>query len=192
MDFITIFLIAIALAMDAFAVAVTAGFQIRQLNIRHFFRLSWHFGLFQAIMPVIGWYSGLTVMKLIDKYDHWIAFILLLWVGFGMIKGAFADEEDKIFIDPTRGRRLVMLSVATSIDALAVGFSLAALKVSIVLPVIVIGIVALTFTCIGLVVGNRFSSSTRTGERAEIIGGVVLICIGIKILYEHQVFNLFF
>lgn len=192
MDFITILLIAVALAMDAFAVAVTAGFQIRQLNIRHFFRLSWHFGLFQALMPLIGWYSGVTVVKMVEQYDHWIAFLLLFWVGFGMIKEAFKDENEKIFKDPTRGKRLVMLSIATSIDALAVGFSLATLKVSIVLPVIVIGLIALIFTIIGLIVGNRFSSSTRTGERAEIIGGVVLIGIGIKVLYEHQVFNMLF
>ncbi len=190
MDFVTIFLIAIALAMDAFAVAVTAGFQIQKLSIRHFFRLSWHFGLFQGVMPLIGWYSGVTVVRFIEQYDHWIAFILLLWVGLGMIKGAFTDEEDKIFIDPTRGKRLVILSVATSIDALAVGFSLAALKVSIVLPVIIIGVVALSFTIIGLFVGNRFSSSNRTGESAEFIGGVVLIGIGVKILYEHKVFSI--
>lgn len=191
MDFITILFIAIALAMDAFAVAVTAGFQIEQLDIRHFFRLSWHFGLFQAVMPLIGWYSGITVIKIIERYDHWIAFLLLLWVGFGMIKGGLADEDEKKFIDPTRGRRLVMLSVATSIDALAVGFSLAALKVSIIMPVIVIGVVALIFTAIGLVIGNSFSSSTKTGA-AEIIGGVVLIAIGVKILYEHKVFSLLF
>lgn len=192
MDFITILFIAIALAMDAFAVAVTAGFQIEQLDIRHFFRLSWHFGLFQAVMPLIGWYSGITVIKIIERYDHWIAFLLLLWVGFGMIKGGLADEDEKKFIDPTRGRRLVMLSVATSIDALAVGFSLAALKVSIIMPVIVIGVVALIFTAIGLVIGNSLSSSTKTGATAEIIGGVVLIAIGVKILYEHQVFSLLF
>ncbi|MBF0378998.1 MAG: manganese efflux pump [Desulfamplus sp.] len=188
MDFTTIFLIAIALAMDAFAVAITTGFQIRELNVRHFFRLSWHFGLFQAIMPVIGWYSGITVVKLIEQYDHWIAFCLLLWVGVGMIKGAFAKDHEKKFIDPTRGKRLIILSIATSIDALAVGFSLAALRVSIVFPVIVIGIVALAFTCIGLFVGNRFNSSTKTGERAEVIGGIVLIGIGLKILYQHHVF----
>ncbi|MBF0258007.1 MAG: manganese efflux pump [Desulfamplus sp.] len=192
MDFITILFIAIALAMDAFAVAVTAGFKIRDLNSRHVFRLSWHFGLFQAIMPVIGWYSGLTVVNLIEQYDHWIAFLLLLWVGAGMVKEAFTDEDDKKFTDPTRGKRLVMLSIATSIDALAVGFSLAALKVSIILPVIIIGLVALIFTIIGLVIGNRFSSSARTGKKAEIIGGVVLVCIGVKILYEHHVFDTFF
>lgn len=189
MDFITILLIAAALAMDAFAVAVTAGLQIEQLDIRHFFRLSWHFGLFQALMPLVGWYSGITVIKIIEKYDHWIAFLLLLWVGFGMIKGGFTDEDEKKFIDPTKGRRLVMLSVATSIDALAVGFSLAALKVSIIMPVIVIGVVALIFTAIGLLIGNSFSSSTKTGTAAEIVGGVVLIAIGVKILYEHKVFQ---
>ncbi|SLM31327.1 conserved membrane hypothetical protein [Desulfamplus magnetovallimortis] len=189
MHIATILFIATALAMDAFAVAITAGFQIRDLNFRHIFRLSWHFGLFQAIMPVIGWYSGRAVVTLIEQYDHWIAFGLLFWIGFGMIKGAFDTDEDKKWIDPTRGRRLVMLSIATSIDALAVGFSLAALKVSIILPVIMIGITALAFTCIGLFIGNRFSTSATAGNRAELIGGIVLIAIGIKILFEHKVFS---
>lgn len=188
MDIITIFFIATALAMDAFAVAVTAGFQIKALNYRHIFRLSWHFGLFQALMPVIGWFSGRMVVSCIEKYDHWIAFFLLLWVGINMIRESFDADADKKRQDPTRGIRLVVLSIATSIDALAVGFSLAALNVPILLPVVIIGCVALLFTWLGLVLGHRFLSSKKFGKKAELLGGAILILIGIKILFEHHVF----
>ncbi|MCP4115412.1 MAG: manganese efflux pump [Desulfobacteraceae bacterium] len=188
MDIPTIIFLAVALAMDAFAVAVTAGFQIKRLTARHVFRLSWHFGLFQALMPVIGWCSGRAVVSYIERYDHWVAFLLLLWIGAGMIRESFDTDEDKPLKDPTRGTRLVLLSVATSIDALAVGFSLAALKVSILLPVIIIGVVALCFTWIGLILGNRFLSSGRVGKKAELLGGAILIFIGIRILHEHNVF----
>ena len=188
MDIATIFFIAAALAMDAFAVAVTAGFQIKVLNGRHIFRLSWHFGLFQALMPVIGWFSGRAVVTYIEKYDHWAAFFLLLWIGVSMIRESFDTAENKKWQDPTRGLRLVVLSVATSIDALAVGFTLAALNVPILLPVVIIGCVALLFTCLGLILGNRFLSSEKFGQKAELLGGMILIGIGIKILFEHHVF----
>lgn len=188
MNFPTLFLLAIALAMDAFAVAVTAGLQIQHLTVRHIFRLSWHFGLFQALMPVIGWLSGRAVVSCIKDYDHWAAFLLLFWIGANMIRESFDSTIDKPLKDPTRGTRLVLLSVATSIDALAVGFSLAALSVSIVLPVTIIGVVALCFTWIGLLLGNRVLSSGKFGKRAELTGGVILILIGINILHEHNVF----
>ena len=188
MSITTIFLIAAALAMDAFAVAVTAGFQIRTLRWRHIFRLSWHFGLFQAVMPVIGWFSGQAVVIYIEKYDHWAAFFLLLWIGANMIRESFNTDTDKKWQDPTRGMRLIVLSIATSIDALVVGFTLAALKVPILLPAVIIGCVALLFTCVGLLLGHRFLSSEKFGEKAELLGGTILILIGIKILFEHQVF----
>ncbi len=188
MNFSTILLLAVALAMDAFAVAVAAGFQLRELNGRHIFRLSWHFGLFQALMPVIGWLSGKAVVSRIEAYDHWAAFILLCWIGANMIRESFDTHTSTPPKDPTRGKRLVLLSVATSMDALAVGFSLAALKVSIVLPVAVIGVVALAFTWAGLVLGNRILSSGKIGKQAELMGGGILILIGVKILHEHNVF----
>lgn len=188
MNLTTVFFIAAALAMDAFAVAVTAGFQIKALSRRHIFRLSWHFGLFQALMPVVGWLSGRTVAVYIEKYDHWAAFFLLLWIGVNMIRGSFDADADKKQQDPTRGMRLVVLSFATSIDALAVGFTLAALNVPILLPVVIIGCVALLFTCIGLILGHRFLSSEKLGKKAELLGGMILILIGIKILFEHNVF----
>lgn len=188
MSITTIFLIAAALAMDAFAVAVTAGFQIRTLSWRHIFRLSWHFGLFQAVMPVIGWFSGQAVVIYIEKYDHWAAFFLLLWIGGNMIRESFAADTDKNWKDPTKGMRLVVLSVATSIDALAVGFTLAALNIPILLPAVIIGCVAFLFTCTGLIMGHGFLSSGKFGKKAELLGGTVLILIGIKILSEHNVF----
>ncbi len=188
MSFSTILLLAVALAMDAFAVAVAAGFQLRELTGRRIFRLSWHFGLFQALMPVIGWFSGKAVVVYIEAYDHWAAFLLLCWIGANMIRESFDNNTDATPKDPTRGKRLVLLSVATSMDALAVGFSLAALKVSIVLPVVVIGVVALVFTWAGLVLGNRILSSKKVGKQAELMGGGILILIGIKILHEHNVF----
>ena len=188
MNFSTILLLAVALAMDAFAVAVAAGFQLRELTGRRIFRLSWHFGLFQALMPVIGWLSGRAVVAYIEDYDHWAAFILLCWIGANMIRESFDTNTDTPLKDPTRGARLILLSVATSMDALAVGFSLAALKVSIVLPVVVIGLVALVFTWIGLVLGNRILSSKRVGKQAELMGGCILILIGVNILHEHNVF----
>jgi putative Mn2+ efflux pump MntP len=188
MEITTILLVAVALAMDAFAVAVAAGFQLEQLTGRHIFRLSWHFGLFQALMPVIGWFAGRGVVGYIEDYAHWTAFFLLFWIGANMIRESFGSNSSTQTKDPTRGARLVFLSIATSMDALAVGFSLAALKVSIVLPVVIIGVTALVFTWVGLVLGNRVLSSRRVGKHAELIGGCILILIGINILHEHNVF----
>lgn len=188
MDFPTILFLAVALAMDAFAVAVAAGFQLKRLTARRIFRLAWHFGLFQALMPVLGWFSGTAVISYIEDYDHWAAFILLFWIGANMIRESFDTTSNAPLKDPTKGARLVLLSLATSMDALAVGFSLAALKVSIVLPVIIIGVVAFLFTWAGLLLGNRVLSSKRFGKRAELMGGGILILIGVKVLHEHNVF----
>ena len=130
MQFVNILAIAVALAMDAFAVAVATGVSLKHVSFRQTFRLSWHFGLFQAIMPVIGWSAGLTIRSFIEQYDHWVAFGLLAFVGGHMIKEAFQPETEKIQKkDPTKGWSLVMLSVATSIDALAVGFSMSMLNI---------------------------------------------------------------
>ncbi|MFC1515866.1 manganese efflux pump MntP family protein [Thermodesulfobacteriota bacterium] len=186
MQFINISAIAVALAMDAFAVSIATGVILKDVSFRQTFRLSWHFGLFQAMMPVIGWAAGLSVRVYIEQFDHWVAFGLLAFVGGNMIRGAFQnDEDDKEPKDPTRGMTLVMLSVATSIDALAVGLSLSILNVSIWAPALVIGIVAGTFTIIGLQIGRRIGSLTRLRHYVEAMGGIVLVVIGIKILHEH-------
>jgi len=178
--------IAIALAMDAFAVSIVAGVNLKDVSFRQTFRLSWHFGFFQALMPVIGWGAGLSIRSYIEKYDHWVAFILLTMVGIKMIREAFQHEKDeKLQKDPTKGITLVVLSVATSVDALAVGFSISMLNVSIWLPAVIIGIVAGMFTIIGLQIGKRIGSATRLGLYAEIAGGIVLFAIGLNILHEH-------
>ena len=183
MDAITLTGLALALAMDAFAVALGTGAVLSRLTGRHLFRLGFHFGLFQALMPVIGWLAGLTIMQWVEAWDHWIAFSLLAIIGGRMIYEAFSDEEKTDDRDPTKGLSLVLLSIATSIDALAVGFSLSVIGVSIWMPALVIGLVAGVLTIVGMLLGGRIGD--RWGSRVETFGGLVLIAIGIKILIEH-------
>jgi putative Mn2+ efflux pump MntP len=183
MDWLTIIGIALALAMDAFAVALATGAVLNPLTRRHLFRLGFHFGLFQALMPIAGWMIGMSVQHWIAAYDHWIAFLLLTLVGGKMIVEAFGGKEEKSVSDPTRGLTMVMLSVATSIDALAVGLSLAMLDVSVWKPAVVIGLVAGALTVSGMLLGRRIGDSW--GKPVEVCGGLVLCIIGLKILLEH-------
>jgi putative Mn2+ efflux pump MntP len=181
--------IAVALAMDAFAVAVATGVTLRCVSLRQYFRLAWHFGLFQALMPIIGWAAGLTVRETIEAYDHWIAFGLLSFVAGGMLRQALGGETDECAVkDPTRGMTMVMLSVATSIDALAVGLSLSMIQVTIWTPALIIGVVAALFTLTGMYLGKAIGSIGRLRRYAEVLGAVVLLAIGVNILYEHGVF----
>ena len=179
----SIILLAVALAMDALAVAVGLSLMFRWNSFRQFFRLSFHFGLFQFLMPILGWAAGSTVESYIRDYTHWVAFALLAAIGLKMLKGGGADEQPFGGNDPTRGRWLVLLSVATSIDALAVGLSLSMLAVPILLPSVVIGIVAAAFTLLGMYFGSRLQSSNP--RYLEIAGGLILIGISMKILLEH-------
>ena len=183
MDAITLLGLALALAMDAFAVALGTGAVLSRLTGRQLFRLSFHFGLFQSLMPVIGWLAGLTIMQWVEAWDHWIAFSLLAIIGGRMIYEAFSDKEKTDDRDPTKGLSLVLLSIATSIDALAVGFSLSVIGVSIWMPALVIGLVAGVLTVVGMLLGGRIGN--RWGSRVETFGGLVLIAIGLKILIEH-------
>jgi putative Mn2+ efflux pump MntP len=185
MDWWNLLALAAALAMDAFAVAVVAGLTLESLTKRHVFRLSFHFGLFQGLMPAIGWAAGVAVHRYLAAFDHWVAFGLLAFVGGRMIYSAsFGNRENAgPSADPTRGWSLVLLSVATSIDALAVGLSLALLGSTILVPVLVIGVVAAGFTITGLYLGRRIGSAW--GRKIEILGGVILIGIGIKIVVEQ-------
>ena len=175
--------IAIGLAMDAFAVSVAAGLIIPALTYRHIFRLAFHFGLFQFLMPIVGWLAGRTISEYIHGYDHWIAFGLLTFIGGKMLREAFRPEHERSKADPTRGLLLVTLSIATSLDALAVGLSMAFLQISVWMPSVVIGLVAGTLTALGIAFGNRISG--RFGRLAEILGGLVLVGIGLQTLVSH-------
>jgi manganese efflux pump family protein len=184
MSMFTLLAIAFALAMDAFAVALVTGLTLSALTGRHVFRLSFHFGLFQAFMPIIGWVAGYLVRDSIEAFDHWIAFGLLAYVGIRMIYEATGGcDDDAEQGDPTRGWSLVILSTATSIDALAVGLSLAVIGVPVAMPAIVIGVVAAGMTTLGLFLGRRIGSIW--GKRVEVLGGLILFGIGVKIVIEH-------
>ena len=193
MQLFNISAIAVALAMDAFAVAIAAGVMLKQISFRQNFRLAWHFGLFQAMMPVLGWSAGFYIRDWIEAYDHWIAFGLLAFVAQGMLRAAFkkekvADERK----DPTRGLTMVMLSIATSIDALAVGLSLSMISVSIWTPALIIGLVAGAFTTAGMHLGKKIGSAPRMSHYAEAFGGIVLLLIGFNILREHGALGFLF
>lgn len=177
--------IAMALAMDAFAVAVVTGLADLPLTRRRVFRLAFHFGLFQALMPALGWAVGRAVHRWVGQVDHWIAFALLAFVGGRMIWGALhaSDEERHQVGDATRGWSLVMLSVATSIDALAVGLTLAMIGARILVPAVVIGVVAGALTVAGMMLGRWIG--TAWGKRVEVLGGLILIVIGARIVWEH-------
>ncbi len=181
MDPLSLLALALALAMDAFAVALAAGVNIRPLSFRPCFRLSFHFGLFQALMPIVGWLAGLSLRSFVHNVSHWIAFALLAAIGGHMVVEALRPHKDeKDNVDPSKGFTMVGLSVATSIDALAVGLSLAILQVDIWWPALVIGVVASLMTLLGLFLGNR--AGLAWGSRVEVAGGLVLIFIGTKIL----------
>lgn len=188
MGILGILAIAVALAMDAFAVAVATGLKLR-CSLVQTVRMAGAFGIFQFAMPVIGWALGLTVRSYIETFDHWVAFILLAFVGGKMLWEARKGGEEEC-TDPTKGSTLVLLAIATSIDALAVGISMAVLKVDIWYPAAVIGLVCFIITAIGMHIGRIVVREGSTlAAKANIVGGLVLIGIGIKILYEHGVFG---
>ncbi len=169
--------------MDAFAVSLGIG-TTRQASLpRPIFRLSFHFGLFQFFMPILGWLAGSTIASLISRLDHWVAMGLLTFVGVRMIRSGLDPENETYRSDPSRGGTLVMLSVATSIDAFAIGLSLAMLQVDIFLPSVVIGLVTAGLSLTGLLIGHKLGA--RFGKRMEILGGVILIGIGLRVLITH-------
>ncbi|MCE1165264.1 MAG: manganese efflux pump MntP family protein [Bacteroidetes bacterium] len=182
MSFLEIMIISVGLAMDAFAVSIGSGTLSSMRDMRSKIRLAFHFGLFQFLMPVIGWFLGSTVQSYVEQFDHWIGFVLLSYIGIKMIYESFGNDHSARQ-NPSKGKSLVILSVATSIDALAVGFTLAMLSVNIWYPCIIIGIVTALLSITGIQLGEKLG--VRFGKKMELLGGLVLIAIGVKILLEH-------
>ncbi|GAB7078916.1 manganese efflux pump MntP [Megalodesulfovibrio paquesii] len=193
MEFLAIVSIALALAMDAFAVALATGACLDRPSLAQTARMAVAFGVFQALMPVLGWLLGLSFKEYIEAFDHWVAFAMLAFVGGKMIYECFfgGDEEGACDPkDPTRGMQLLLLAIATSLDAMAVGLSFSLLGEPIAFPAVVIGLVCLALTAFGVHLGHSFKRFQLVGNYAELAGGLVLIGIGIKILQDHGAISL--
>ena len=182
MSLIELFLIAVGLSMDAFAVSVCKGLSVRKAEVKHGLIVGAYFGGFQALMPAIGYVLGRQFESLITSVDHWIAFVLLGIIGGNMIREAIKGEQEELD-DSFTFRTMLPLAIATSIDALAMGVTFAFLQVQIVPAVLFIGVTTFVLSAIGLKVGNVFGAKYKA--RAELFGGVVLVLMGIKILLEH-------
>lgn len=185
MNIIELLIIAVGLSMDAFAVSIGKGLSLRSIRFRHVLSVGLWFGGFQALMPLIGYLLGTSFSSFISDFDHWVAFFLLGIIGCNMIRDSFAEDEEN-HDDDFSLRVMLMLAIATSIDALAVGVSFAFLCVDLWLAVSVIGITTCLFSSIGLKIGNVFGNKYKS--KAEFTGGVVLVLMGVKILVEHTCF----
>ena len=194
MTLLEIFLVAIGLSMDAFAVAICKGLAMPQINKKQTLLIGAYFGVFQALMPLAGWLLGSQFAGYVTKLAPWIAFVLLAWIGGSMIRESLSQGEEDGKPEPAelRHRELLMLAVATSIDALAVGITFACVPLQLIaasellntlLGVCIIGLTTFAISCTGVKIGNVFG--TRWKSKAEIAGGVILILIGVKILLEH-------
>ncbi len=182
-DFISLILLSIGLAMDAFSVAIVAGFGLGKIKIVESLKVSITFGVAHILMPILGWSLGSTVVSIIQKWDHWLAFMLLAIVGSRMIKEGTAESEEVDSGALLRFSSLIMFTVAVSIDALAVGLSFSLQKVSIWVPSLFMGVGTLFFTFVGLNIG--YMTGERFGKNAQVVGGLVLILIGLRIVVTH-------
>lgn len=180
-----IIVVAMGLAMDAAAVSLAAAASGFAGNGRAVFRLAFHFGLFQFMMPVIGWFLGVGFVSYFKAFDHWIAFALLVFVGGKMIASGLDASENPIRKDPSRGLTMVMLSLATSIDAMAIGLSLAMLDINIWYPSVMIGVVTSGMSLVAIALGKRLGA--LVGKRMEILGGLILVFIGARILVSELI-----
>lgn len=181
-------LLGVGLAMDAFAVSICKGLAMRKVNKKQAVVIALFFGGFQAIMPIVGWFLCKGFQNYIEAFDHWIAFALLAFIGMKMIIETLSEKEEDVVVEkmdsPLDMKEMFMLAIATSIDALAVGISLAALDRPIVESAAIIGVVTFVISIIGVYIGNFFGN--RYKKRAELVGGIILVLIGVKILCEHM------
>ncbi len=184
MEIFELILLSIGLGMDAFAVSVCKGISMKKMNWKKASLIGLYFGGFQAVMPILGYFFGTSFESFITNIDHWIAFILLVIIGAKMIQEAFQkDKDEEEYNEDISVKTMLILSIATSIDALAVGITFAFLKVDLVLAVSLIGIITFILSVLGTKIGNRFGDKYKS--KAELIGGIILILIGLKILLEH-------
>lgn len=188
MTHVEIWLLALALAMDCFAVSMASGIIFKRLFPKQMIAMVLLFGLFQALNPLLGWLGAELFRSLIESVDHWIAFAILAFLGVRMIMDSFKDEENKSF-NPRRLKVIFTLAIATSIDALAVGISFSCMGytslLSLLYPLVAIGVVSSLMTAIGLTIGVKFGKAFAERLRAELWGGIILIGIGVKVLVEH-------
>ncbi len=182
MGIIEIVLVGIGLAMDAFAVSICKGLSMKKIDMKKTLIIATYFGIFQAGMPIIGFTLGTGFESFVTQIDHWIAFILLSFIGINMIRESFNNEEEEK-VDDVSPKTMIILAIATSIDALAVGITFAFLEVNIIFAVLMIGVITFIISILGVFIGNRFGNKFE--KSAQILGGVILIFIGIKILIEH-------
>lgn len=182
MELVTLSLMSLGLAADAFAVSLTSGFAIRHIKINKALKIALFFGIFQGIMPLIGWLMGLSFRDFISSFDHWIAFLLLTFIGGKMIYETFNEDEEKPF-NPLDSSTLFMLAIATSIDALAAGLGLSVIKISILSACTIIGLVTFFVCFIGVYLGHKLGSCFN--QKIEILGGITLIGVGFKFLLDH-------
>ena len=183
MALFSIILIAVGLAMDSFTVSICGGLQMRRVQLSLALRIALMFGLFQALMPVLGWLGGNRLLGLIEAWDHWLAFGLLALVGGKMIWEALHGDPECQVIDPRDWRILIALSIATSIDALAVGLTFAIVRQPILVPVLLIGVITFALSLAGVYLGNRFGDLIH--QKAQFAGGLILLFIGVRILITH-------
>jgi putative Mn2+ efflux pump MntP len=184
-DLVSLLLLSVGLAMDAFSVATVTGFGLGRIRISDATRMSVSFGLAHVVMPVLGWLLGSTIVDLVSSYDHWVAFLLLLFVGGRMVKEGLYGDGDVDPSDVLGTVSLIMFTVAVSIDALAVGLSFRLEGLPILVPSLFMGAGTLLFTFVGLLVGNR--TGKAFGKKAQVMGGLVLIGIGARIVFTHLV-----
>lgn len=183
MGFAAILFTAFGLAMDAFAISLGVGTTPRGRNPRAVFRISFHAGLFQGLMTLVGWLAGSTISQWIESWDHWLVLGLLGWVGLRMIREGLANDDEAENKDVTRGGTMVMVCIACSLDAMAVGLSMAMLKVDVIFASLVIAVVALGMSLLGCLIGGGLGN--RFGKKMEVLGGVILTLIGVRVLLSH-------
>ena len=181
MGIVEVLLISVGVAMDAFAVSICKGLSIKELKLKKMIIIGLYFGIFQAVMPTIGFFLGKSFESFVQSIDHWIAFILLTFIGINMIKEALGKKEE--VNDDIGFKTMIILAIATSIDALAVGITFAFLKANILLSVIIIGVITFVISILGCLIGSKFGNKFE--QKAKFLGGIILIGIGTKILIEH-------